>query len=275
MSVATRMRDVLALGPEWWWRGSGQARHASARQSAERRRRDSQDLSRVDCTHDDDRKCLRNVVTEIKARQGVARQCAHELWRTDDLASVWMPVEELRVQLTRESTPRVVVAEAHFLENDVLLLFEHVRIERGVHRDVGEHLEPGDNAAGRKRDVVIGVVPRRPRVHTATDSLDVALHETSGTRRRTAEEHVLEIVRKAELGGCLIARAGTDPQLQRDDVTASMFLNDYRDTVGENMTGRARRCGSRARSGSNAATSPTHREDEQRETDGCHPDHKP
>ena len=122
-----------------------------------------------------------------------------------------MAVEELRVELTSETATRIVVAQAHLLEDDFLFLLENVCIERRVHRDVGQHFEAGHQTLRRQRDVVIGVVPRGAGVHTAADALDVTLDKSTRPRRRAPKQHVLEVVRETQLGRRLVARSSAHP----------------------------------------------------------------
>ena len=211
----------------------------------------------------------------VEARERVAREALDQLGRTDHLSAVRVALEEMRVELTPEPAARIVVAQAHLLQDDFFLLLEHVGVERCVHRDVGEHFEPGHHAPRGQRDVIEGVVPRGAGVHPAADALDVALHEPARAGRGTAKQHVLEVVREPELGGALVARAGAHPQLQRDDVAAPMLLDDDRNAVGKDVTRRAGRCGRGPRDGPNGAASPTHREGHQRQSERRHPDHKP
>ena len=66
-------------------------------------------------------------------------------------------------------------------------------------------------------------------------ALDLAIHEAGRTRRRPLEQHVLEVVREAELGGGLIARARSDPELKGDHVTRAVLLDDDPDAVLEDL----------------------------------------
>ena len=182
MRVSARMRQLLTLRPEWGRRCDGQARRAPARQPAERRARRRQHLLRVHRADRDDCERFRHVVTPVESCKRFARESPHQLGRADHAAAVGMALEELRVELEPEPATRAVFAETHLVEDDVFLLLEHVGVERRIHRDVGEHLEPRDHAARGKRHVIEGVVPRRARVHPAADSLHVALDETARAR---------------------------------------------------------------------------------------------
>src|SRR5438128_11606339 len=154
MRVRAGMRELLPLGPERRWRRNGQARHATARKPPERRGSGREDLTRIDAADDDDHERLGHIVTAIEARERLAREAAHQLGSPDNLAAVSMAVEELRVELTSETATRIVVAQAHLLEDDFLFLLQNVYIERRVHRDVGQHFEAGHQALRRQRDVV-------------------------------------------------------------------------------------------------------------------------
>ena len=146
-----------------------------------------------------------------------------------------MALERRREQLAHEKSPGIVVVETHFLEHNLLLGLEEIGLQAGVHADVHEHLDARHDLARRQDRVIEGVVPRRPGVDTSADSLDLALDEPCRARRRTLEEHVLEIVGQPQLARALVPRARLHPELQRDDVAGAMLLDDHRDAVGEDV----------------------------------------
>jgi hypothetical protein len=79
-------------------------------------------------------------------------------------------------------------------------------------------------------------VERGAGVDPPSYSFDVTIDETPRASGRSLEEHVLQVVSEAELGGRLVAAAGPHPQLDRDDLTRRVLLNEDADAVVEDVT---------------------------------------
>jgi hypothetical protein len=71
-----------------------------------------------------------------------------------------------------------------------------------------------------------------------SDAFDVAVDEALRARGRALEEHVLEIVRQTELARGLVPSPGSYPELDGDDFTGGILLNEDADTVVEHVAGR-------------------------------------
>jgi hypothetical protein len=156
-----------------------------------------------------------------------------------------MTAEDHVVELPGEVALRAVLVEPHLLEHDLLLEIELGLVEHRVDADVGEHLDRRHRAQLRKHRVVEGVVPRGARVHPSADALDVAVDESPRPGRRTLEEHVLEVMRQAQLGRGLVSSAGANPQLHRDDLAGSKLLDDDPHAVRQDVAHGHLRSGSR------------------------------
>jgi len=134
---------------------------------------------------------------------------------------------------------RRVLTQPHLLDDDLLLKLELGLVEDGVDADVGHHLDGGDGARRREHRVVVREVERRSGVHPSADPLDVVIDEALRTRGGPLEEHVLEIMGQPELVRGLVATAGAHPQLDCDDFTRGVLLNEDADAVEQH--GAARR----------------------------------
>ena len=110
-----------------------------------------------------------------------------------------MTTEHHVVELEGEISLRTVLAQPHFLEDDFLLELELGLIEDRVDADVGEHLDGRDGTRRRQHRMIVSVVERGSGVHPSTHTFDISFHEAPSARGRALEEHVLEVVGKAEL----------------------------------------------------------------------------
>src|SRR3989442_355758 len=130
---------------------------------------------------------------------------------------------------------RLSGAEPHLLEHDFFLELELGLVEDGVDADVGEHLDGRNRTRHRQYRMIERVVERGSSVHPSADTFDIPVHEAPGARGCALEEHVLEVVGKAELQRGLVAASGTYPQLYCDDLAGAKLLNDDADAVRQNV----------------------------------------
>ena len=180
-----------------------------------------------------------------------------------------MAAEHHAVEPPAEIALRAVFAQPHLFEHDLLLEVELGLVENRVDADVGEHLDRRNGARFRKHGVVEGVVERGAGVNPSADALDVPVDEASRAGGRSLEEHVLEVVRQAQLGGGLVAAAGAYPQLNRDDLAGAELLNDHPDAVRQNVAHRSLRGGRRRRSLRARAAIQGQRDEQRREKVRC------
>src|SRR5262249_54779255 len=68
------------------------------------------------------------------------------------------------------------------------------------------------------------------------DTLDVPLDEALRAQGGALEEHVLQIVSQAELRGRLIATSRANPELDGDDFTRGVLLNEDADAVVQDVS---------------------------------------
>jgi len=84
--------------------------------------------------------------------------------------------------------------------------------------------------------VIEGEVERGSGVHAPADALDVAVDEAPRASRGPLEQHVLEIVRQTKLRRGLVPTPGTHPQLDGNDFTGGVFLNEDADTIVQHVS---------------------------------------
>ena len=148
-----------------------------------------------------------------------------------------MAVEHHPVELAGQVSLWSVLAQPHLLDDDFLLELQLGLVETRVDADVGEHLD-GRNRARRGEDhVVVREIERGPSVHVSAERFDVSVDEALRARRRSLEEHVLEIVRQPELSRGLVPSPCTHPELDSDDFTEGVLLKEDADPVVQHVAG--------------------------------------
>ena len=185
--------------------------------------------------------------------QRLAREIFYELARAEQRAPVGMRRIGRLGEAALQEALRIVLGEVHLLEHDLLLALELGGHEGGVDGDVGEQRGGGAQAREGDDEVVMREVVRRERVAVAAEAFDLGVDRPRWPRRRSLEEHVLEIVREPQLGGRLVASAHAQPELHGDDVTGAVLLADDDDAVGQDVP---RRSGGAACSGRERSRAP-------------------
>ncbi len=146
-----------------------------------------------------------------------------------------MSLVEQAVELAPQGGARIVLVQAHLLEDHVALARQLGRIEDRVEHHVGEQGDPGHRAGRGQEQVVEGVVVGGAGVGAPAHRLDVALDESARPRLGSLEEHVLGEVREAPLADRFVAPAHAGPQMNRHGGGGSMLLDDEPHAVGEHF----------------------------------------
>ena len=134
---------------------------------------------------------------------------------------------------------RIIGLDVRFLEDDLALASDLVRIELRAEDHVGEGLQRHLRGLAGDHDVEVGVVERGCRVGATTDALDGPIDAAGSPLVRALEQHVLLEVRVAELIRPLVAHAHAHVEIDGDDVGGAMVLDDQPETVGQHLTGPA------------------------------------
>ena len=183
-------------------------------------------LARLHRTHDHQRERLGNVVAPVEGEQGLSIELLDDVGGAQHGAAVRVAVEHHAIELSRQVPSRCVFAPPHFLDDDFLLELQLGLVEGRIDADVGEHLDRGSGARRRQHRVIEGEVERGSGVHAPADALDVAVDEAPRASRGPLEQHVLEIVRQTKLRRGLVPTPGTHPQLDCNDFTGGVLLNE-------------------------------------------------
>jgi len=144
--------------------------------------------------------------------------------------------EDQTVELADDGGLRVVRLDARFLEDHLALGVDLFRSERRAERHRVEELEGGAGSVARHQDLEGRVVERRERVVAAALTLDDAVDVPRAEGVRSLEEHVLLEVRVAQAVGRLVPDAGADPEVDGDDVTGAVILDEEHETLGSVST---------------------------------------
>jgi hypothetical protein len=107
-----------------------------------------------------------------------------------------------------------------------------------VGREIREQLHTLAQVLDRHLEVVVRRVARGKRVARPAEALDHRVDRAGRPRRRALEQHVLDVVSRAELAGGLVASAHAHPELERDDVACAMLLDDQDNAVREHLADR-------------------------------------
>ena len=124
----------------------------------------------------------------------------------------------------------------YFFENDAALLRDIASIENGMKYEIGEDVEGERKMLIEDFDVEADAFLRRERIHIAADGIDLARNVFGGARFRALEHHVLDKMRNAIPFGIFVARAGLEPDADRDRADVRHLLGDDGQPVRQNLT---------------------------------------
>ena len=147
----------------------------------------------------------------VVAGELLARQRPDELRRPEDRPAVRGRAVRLLGEPPGQEPVGVVLGQAHLVEHDEPLAVELGLVEARVDRDVGEERDARRRLARGQQQVEVGEVVGGEGVVLTPDALHHPVDGAGRTRRRPLEEHVLEVVREAELRRGFVAAAGAYP----------------------------------------------------------------
>ena len=130
----------------------------------------------------------------------------------------------------------IVLVHFDFFENDAALLRDIAGIEDGMKNEIGEDIHGERKMLVENFDVEADAFLRREGVHIAADGIDLAGDGFGGARLRALEHHVLDEVRDAVPFGIFVARAGLEPDADRDRADVGHLLGDDGQAVRQNLT---------------------------------------
>jgi hypothetical protein len=105
----------------------------------------------------------------IVAAEGLLGRRLQHLTVPEHRVAIGLAPERQIEEAAPKEVTEIVLAQAHFLEDDLALPGQLARVERGIEGHVGEDLDALSGAGGRQKDVVEGVVPRGARIGAAAD----------------------------------------------------------------------------------------------------------
>ena len=150
----------------------------------------------------------------VRVEEGPDRRHGHltdDFGLAQDLAPERVAREHGGGEELLDDVGRLVAVHEDLFEDHLALGVHLFGPERRPAEDVAEDVQAELDILGQcphvKRRVLLG----RVGVHVAPDSVDLFCDLAGGPFRRALEEQVLEKVRDARLLGCLVARAGPDP----------------------------------------------------------------
>ena len=108
-----------------------------------------------------------------------------------------------------------VFAGADFLQDDVLLAGEIVRIERRLGQNIRQHVERERHVRLQHARIIGRCLDAGRRIEIAADGFDLLGDIARGAPLGALERHVFEKVRNAVFFRRLVAAAGADPDAER------------------------------------------------------------
>ena len=135
----------------------------------------------------------------------------------------------------------IVLIHFYFFENDAALLRDVAGIEDGMEDEIAEDIHGERKMLVENFDVEADAFLRRECVHVAADRIDLAGDGFGGAGLGSLEDHVLDEVGDAVEFGIFVARAGLQPDADRDRANVGHLLGDNGQAVRQDLTTNAAR----------------------------------
>ena len=135
----------------------------------------------------------------------------------------------------------VVLVHLNFFEDDAALAGNIAGIEDRVKREIAEHIHGERQVLIENFDVEADTFLRGEGIHVAADGINLASDGFGGARLRSLEHHVLDKVGDAIPLRIFVARAGLEPDADRDRADVGHLLGDHGQAVRQDLTTNAAR----------------------------------
>src|ERR1039457_2595858 len=130
----------------------------------------------------------------------------------------------------------IVLIHFYFFEDDAALLRDIAGIEDGMKNKIGEEIHGQRKMLVEDFDVEADAFLRRESVHVAADRVDLARDGFGGAGFRALEHHVFDEVGDAIPFRIFVARAGLEPDADRDGTDVGHLLGDDSQAVRQDLT---------------------------------------
>ena len=175
-------------------------------------------------------------VVSIEAGDHRALEFSYRVARAEDRQAESVVLPETLGEDFVDEVVGIVLIHFDFFEDDAALLGDIAGIEDGMKNEIGEDIHGERKMLIENFDVEADAFLRREGVHVAADGIDLAGDVFGGARLRALEHHVLDEVGDAVPFGIFVARAGLEPDADRDRADVRHLLGDNGQAIRQDLT---------------------------------------
>src|ERR1700688_3027619 len=130
----------------------------------------------------------------------------------------------------------IVLIHFYFFEDDAALARDIASIEYRMEDEIGENIHRDRQMLIENFDVEADAFLGRERIHVAPDRVDLAGDGFGRTGLGAFKDHVLDEMRDAIPFGVFVARAGLEPDADRDGAKVGHLLSDDGEAIRQGLT---------------------------------------
>ncbi len=137
------------------------------------------------------------------------------------------------LQTVPDQVIRGILGSPDLLHDDVLLALELGLVERGIRKDVGQHVERKRHVGAQHARIVGRGLDRGGRIEIAAHRFDLLRDLARATPRGSLERHVLEEMRNAVLVRPFVPASDADPDAERSGLQMRHRVRHHDETRGK------------------------------------------
>ena len=190
----------------------------------------------VEITGGADNEIAGSEVVSIEAGDDGPLEFFYRVARAQDRQTQSMVLPETLGEDFVDEVVGIILIHFYFFEDDAALARDIAGIEDGMKDEIAEDIHGERKVLIENFDVEADAFLRREGIHVAADRIDLAGDGFGGAGLRALEYHVLDEVGDAIPFGIFVARAGLQPDADRDRADVGHLLGDDGQAVRQNLT---------------------------------------
>src|SRR6266478_7679697 len=190
----------------------------------------------VEVTSSADDEIAGSEVVSIEAGDDGALEFLYGVARTQNRQTESMVLPETLGEDFMDEVVGVILIHFYFFKDDAALARNIAGVEDGMKDEIGENVHGERKVLIEDFDVEADTFLRRESIHIAADRIDLAGDGFGGAGFRALEHHVFDEVGDAVPFRIFVARAGLQPDADRDGTDVGHLLGDDGQAVRQNLT---------------------------------------